>query len=404
MFKSRVSQLAAVLLCVFVCRAAVCELLPVKKRLAASAGFVLPFELSDNRIIVTAIVDGGKTARLLLDSGADQGALTQEAARRFGLHASGNQDQTGTGDRAVRWAETQVQELRLGSAVFHDVRMGVFSGEDFANVFGSRSPDGILGKPIFERYVIAIDYQRRMLRFIPPELYVAPSDAVVVPFQLPNQIPVVEAQLDGVSGHFGIDTGARSALLLYRPFAEEHSLRQKYNARVEGVTGWGLGGPIRSLLVRAHRLRFGNFDVQNPVIRLSLQTGGATTSSSMAGLIGPDILSRFQITFDYSHHRLLLIKSRDFDRADSYDRAGLWMGWDGKQFTAIDVISGGPADAAGIRNGDRLLAIDGVSTASLILPDVREAMRRKAPGSHVMIRVEHDGSQRNVDVCLHDLV
>jgi hypothetical protein len=366
--------------------------------------FELPFELSDNRIIVTAVVGKNKVARLLLDTGADQGLLTEEAARRFGLSTSGSREESGTGQNTVQWRDTEIQELRLGTTVFHNLPMGVISPEDFVNVFGTQTPDGVIGKPVFERYVVAIDYQQKMLRFTPPKAFVAPTDAVIISFQLPRQIPVIEAQLDGVTGNFGVDTGARSSLLVYGPFAEHNALREKYNARVEGVTGWGLGGPIRSLLARAHQVKIGSLDIREPVIRLSLQKSGMTTSTAMAGLIGPDILSQFVVTFDYSRRRILLVKNSDFDRRDSYDRAGLWMGWDGKQFTAIDVIAGGPADAAGIRIGDRLLAIDGVSTAQLVLPKVRERMRRSTPGTHVKMRIEHNSAQRDVDVCLRDLV
>jgi C-terminal processing protease CtpA/Prc len=124
----------------------------------------------------------------------------------------------------------------------------------------------------------------------------------------------------------------------------------------------------------------------------------------MAGLIGPDILERFIVTFDYSRRQILLEKSKNFARVDSYDRAGVWMGKGDKGFFAVDVIAGGPADEAGIRKGDRLLTIDGVSTEKLVLPEVRERMRRGEPGSRVTIMIEHDGVRRIVEVRLRDLV
>jgi hypothetical protein len=227
---------------------------------------------------------------------------------------------------------------------------------------------------------------------------------VVMRFDLPQQIPVIDAELDGVRGRFGVDTGARSSLLVYGPFAAEHKLKEKYGAKLEGVTGWGLGGPIRSLLARSQHFQIGGFDVQGSVVRLSTLTTGLTTSSEMAGLIGPDILERFVVTFDYSRRQMPLEKSKDFARVDSYDRAGVWMGQDGQNFFALDVIAGGPADEAGIKKGDRILEIDGVATAKLILPEVRERMRRGEPGSRVKIVIERDGARRVVEVRLRDLV
>jgi hypothetical protein len=366
--------------------------------------FEMPFELVDNRIIVSAQMNGVGPIRLLLDTGADEGVLTNEVGRRLHLAVTGEEEGLGTGAARVRMGRTLVKELRLGAGVFRDQSMLLTSSEDFPNVFGSLSPDGVIGQPIFKRYVIRVDYQRKMLTFTPPSRYVAPAGVAVVRFDLPQQIPMVDASLDGVSGRFGVDTGARSSLLVYRPFAEEHKLREKYGAHVEGVTGWGIGGPIRSLLARSKHFSLGGFDVAGSVVRLSTLGTGATTSSAKAGLIGPDILARFIVTFDYSRRQMLLEKSKDFARVDSYDRAGVWMGQDGQSFFAVDVVAGGPADVAGIKKGDRLLEIDGVATAKLILPEVRERMRRGQPGTGVKILVEHDGVRRMVEVRLQDMV
>ncbi len=364
----------------------------------------MPFELVDNRIIVAAQVNGVGPIRLLLDTGADEGVLMNEVGRRLHLVVTSEEEESGTGAARVRMGRTLVKELRLGEGVFRDQSMLLMPSDDFPNVFGKLSPDGVIGMAIFERYVVRIDYQKKVLTFTPPSQYVAPAGASVVKFDLPQQIPVVNAVLDGVAGRFGVDTGARSSLLVYRPFAEEHKLREKYGAHVEGVTGWGIGGPIRSLLLRSENFSLGGFDVKGSVVRLSTQGSGATTSTAMAGLIGPDILERFIVTFDYSRRQMVLEKSKDFARVDSYDRAGVWMGQDGKGFFAVDVVAGGPADEAGIRKGDRLLAIDGVSTEKLVLPEVRERMRRGVVGSRVTIVIEHDGVRRVAEVRLRDLV
>jgi hypothetical protein len=366
--------------------------------------FEMPFELVDNRIIVSAQINGVGPIRLLLDTGADDGTLTNEVGRRLHLVVTGEEEGFGTGAASVRMGQTTVRELRLGDGVFRDRSMLLTPSDDFTNVFGTQSPDGVIGKPVFERYVVTIDYQRKMLTFTPPSQYVVPAGAVAVPFDLPMQIPVVDAVLDGVRGRFGVDTGARSSLLVYRPFAEQNKLREKYGAHVDGVTGWGIGGPIRSLLARSQSFSLGGFEIKDSVIRLSTQGAGATTSSARAGLIGPDILARFIVTFDYSRRRMVLQKSKDFARIDSYDRAGVWMGQDGQKFFAVDVMTGGPADVAGIRKGDRILEIDGVATAKLILPEVRERMRRGVVGSSVPMLVEHEGNRRVVEVKLRDLV
>jgi C-terminal processing protease CtpA/Prc len=149
----------------------------------------------------------------------------------------------------------------------------------------------------------------------------------------------------------------------------------------------------------------GTTSVRDPIIRLSTQKSGLTVSSEMAGLIGPDVLSQFDVTFDYQRNRMILERNRDYGRRDSYDRAGLWMGQEtNDRFVAVDVISGGPADEAGVRPGDSILAIDGRSAVNLVLPDVRESMRRRSPGEKIALLLESRGQQRTVIVTLRDLV
>jgi len=70
----------------------------------------------------------------------------------------------------------------------------------------------------------------------------------------------------------------------------------------------------------------------------------------------------------------------------------------------VDVIAGGPGAAAGVKPGDEILAINGENTANLILPDVRETIRRQAVGGKLTLLLESDGKQRTAVVTLKDLV
>jgi hypothetical protein len=47
-----------------------------------------------------------------------------------------------------------------------------------------------------------------------------PSSGTTLHFERLRSIPLVDAVLDGVHGMFGVDTGARSSLLLYGPYGE----------------------------------------------------------------------------------------------------------------------------------------------------------------------------------------
>jgi hypothetical protein len=387
--------------------------LPVPAQPQAAPGFAMaagktsstmPFALIDNRVFVDVRLNGRGPFHFILDTGAGGFAMYRNVADQLGVRVEDAGEGRGVGEKTVRSGSTRISELRCGDLTFTNVAFDVLPVSDSDQVFGTKPVDGIFGQDVFENVVVKHDYLHETLTFTLPAAYDYKGSGAIVRFSLPAQIPVVDAELDGVAGKFGIDTGARSALLLYGPFVARNDLVHKYDATLEGVTGWGIGGPVRSLLARAKELTLGDVSVHDLVIRLSTQKAGLTTTSSMAGLIGPDVLSQFDVTFDYARSRIIFEKNANYGRRDSYDRAGVWMGQAGKHFAAVDVIAGGPAAEAGVKTGDTILAIDGVDTGKLILPDVRERIRREAPGKTLNLLLDSHGQQRVAMITLRDLV
>jgi hypothetical protein len=364
----------------------------------------MPFDYIDNRVFVDVRLNGQGPFHFILDTGSGGVALYRSVADRLHLNVKDAGEGSGVGEKTVRYGSTRVAKLQCGDLTFTGVAVDVFPESDSDQVFGTEPVDGIFGEDVFEHVVVKHDYVRKMLTFTLPGAYDYKGSGTIVHFGLPAQIPVVDAELDGVPGKFGVDTGARSSLLLYGPFVAGNNLVQKYDAMLQGVTGWGIGGPVRSLLARAKELAIGGVAVHDLVIRLSTQKGGLTTTSSMAGLIGPDVLSQFDVTFDYVRSRIIFEKNANYGRRDSYDRAGVWMGQAGKHFGVVDVIAGGPASEAGVKTGDTILAIDGVDTERLFLPDVRERIRREAPGNTLTLLLDSQGKQRVAMITLRDLV
>jgi Aspartyl protease/PDZ domain len=372
----------------------------------SKTSFTLPFDLVDNRAFIEVRLNGRGPFHFLLDTGAGGGTVSTDVAQQLGLHVGDAGEGQGVGEKIVHAGQTQIAQLQMGALTLADMETNVMDLSDAPQVFGSKPFDGIIGLPVFERMVVKHDYVNRVLTFTAPDKFDYSGTGVIVRFERPRQIPVVAASLDGVAGNFGVDTGARSSLLLYGPFCARNDLQEKYNAKLEGVTGWGIGGPVRSLLARASTLQIGDVTVHDLVIRLSAQKTGLTTSSAMAGLIGPDVLSQFDVTFDYTRTRIIFEKNKNYGRRDSYDRAGIWMGQaqDGKHFTVVDVIAGGPGADAGVKPGDQILAINGESTATLILPDVREAIRREAVGNKLTLLLQSASTRHIAVVTLKDLV
>lgn len=363
----------------------------------------IPFDVVDNRIFVDVRLNGKGPFRFIFDSGAGA-IITPELAKELGLKIEGTSQSGGAGEKTVETENTKVAEMQIANVRLTDQPFGVISFADAKYVFGTAQVDGVIGDEVLQRFVVRIDYERNLLTFTPPSQFVYRGSGVVIPIQRPRLIPIVEGEIDGIAGKFGIDTGARSSLILYGPFVEVNNLRAKYQPKVEGITGWGIGGPIRSQVARINVLKLGAVEVHSVVTRFSLQRSGALTSMAMAGLVGPDVLKQFNITFDYSRQRMIFEKNRNYGTPDTFDRAGMWLGQDGKTFEVIDVIVAGPAAEGGIKIGDRITAVDGRSTELLDLLATRLKFKSDPPNRKVRLTVLSSNKQHEVTLVLRNLV
>jgi hypothetical protein len=362
----------------------------------------LPFELINNHIYVQVKLNGKGPYRLLCDTGG-MNIVTPELAKELGLKAEGAFEGRGVGEKSEDVAVTKVESLQVGEATLANQLFAVFPLGSLASAEGVPE-HGLIGYEVFKRFVVKVDYERSELTLILPSSFAYQGSGTIVPFKFNQMIPQVEGEIDGIPGKFDIDTGSRASLSLLGPFAEKHALRAKYAAKVEAVTGWGVGGAARALVTRAKVLKLGRVTIENPVTEISLQKRGSFTDPYVAGNIGAGVLKRFNIIFDYGKQQLIFERNANAAKPDLFDRAGMWMNLTEGAFGVIDVVAGGPAAQAGIKPGDKILAIDGKSPAQLPLPQARIKLKSDTPGTEVRLKIESGGKQRDVIIILKDLI
>src|SRR5262249_8885464 len=253
---------------------------------------------------------------------------------------------------------------------------------------------------------VSINYEKDQISFYNPDQFHYSGSGKVIPFELARFAPLVKGEIDGIPGIFEIDTGARSTLLLTGSFIEKNNLRERYKPQAEGVTGWGIGGPIRAQITRAKTFKLGEIDIKSPATLLSLQKGGTLSVSTTSGLIGWGVLRQFNLVFDYSRKQMIFEKNKYYGLPDVFDRMGMWISSseNGRHFEVYDVVAHGPAEIAGIKAGDKILAIDDENVQGMSLPNVRSQMNNAIGKEKVKLLVESEGKSRDVVLVLKDIV
>lgn len=362
----------------------------------------VPFTLINNHIYVDVTLNGKGPYRLLCDTGGAN-VITPTLAKELELKPEGAMQGRGVGEKSVDVGMVKMASLGVGDATLNDQIFAVFALESFSDIEGVPIY-GLIGYEVFKRFVVHIDYEQSRLTLTLPSAYVAQGNGTVVPFKFNGHIPQVEGSIDGVAGKFDLDTGSRATLDLFGPFVEKNDLESHLKKGPECVTGWGVGGPARSMLTRAEVLKLGPVELHDVVTEVTRQEKGAFTDPYVAGNVGAGVLKRFNLTFDYQGQTVVFEPNANHDAPDVWDRSGMWVNRAQDALAVMDVTEGGPAAKAGLVAGDRILAVDGVKAVEVSLPDLRLRFRTEAPGTEIRLQVEHDGKTREVTLVLQDLV
>jgi hypothetical protein len=304
----------------------------------------------------------------------------------------------------VKTGRATLRELRLGPIVMKDQRTIVMPNHDDRHVFGTFDFAGLIGRELMDAYVIRIDYRRRQLAFFDKSYnYDGNGDALTCD---PNfNIPVVDGKIDGQPARLGLDTGARTSIVLYAGFIAEHHVRERYQPKYSGITGWGIGGPIRTDLARIGSVTLGHSEIASPVARFTLMKTGLTAGNTLSAIVGPGILHRFVVYLDLPRDRVILEPTSDLSKPDVYDRSGMWIGQkDSDAFVVLDVMSASPAAAAGFAVGDEIVQVGDVSARKLLLPEVRERFRTEPDGTVIFMKTHRDGKSVDRRLVLRDFL
>jgi hypothetical protein len=364
----------------------------------------VPFELINNHIYVQVKLNGRGPYRLLCDTGGTN-IITPEVAAGLGVKTEGKLQGAGVGDKSEDISRSRLGRIEIGDAFIDSTTFYVYPLRTFSNVEGIAAL-GLVGYQVFKRFVVRIDYESSRLTLFDPEKFQYTGAGTAVPFKFNEHLPQVEGEIDGIKGAFDIDTGSRSSIDLFAPFVAQHKLRSKYRPRFEGVSSWGVGGPSRSALARAQVLKLGAVEIKRPVTELTLQTRGAFTNENGAGNVGAGVLRRFNLVFDYGRQVIYFERNANDALPDVFDRAGMWINVTegGGSFDVVDVIAGGPAERAGMKAGDHLLAVDGKTADAWSLPELRKRLRTDPPGTSIKVEFERAGKVTNAEVILRDLI
>lgn len=250
--------------------------------------------------------------------------------------------------------------LKIDSLNFHVNDYSVLT-----SVYGERI-DGIIGYSVFNRYIIKLDYDSSRVSFSTRGTIRYPKSGYLLKphiAQLPTQtLRVRDAR--SIETRFLYDLGAGLCILFSKEFMKDSMLLDKKRKRWH-KQGEGLGGKIDMELTVIKEIKVGPYRFRNVPSFIFDDPYNVTGYPSMGGLLGNDVMRRFNVIFNYAKSEIFITPNKHFTELFDYSYTGLEMYLIHDQILVGDVSPNSPALAAGLQKGDEIVAINKVFGQSL---------------------------------------
>ncbi len=353
-------------------------------------------------VTLEARLNGQGPFAFILDTGG-HAILTPAAAELLGLHPAGAGNSGGTGSGTLPIQFAKVGRVEIGGVTLVNQNFFVIPLQYATVERGPRPPlAGILGLELLERLAVRLDYRNRTLTFWPRDSYPPPSSAKAVPITFADDIPLLRAQLNGISGDFALDTGNTGFLLVQHVWADHHGFGDEMKRGI-AIVAFGSGGASQTWASRLADFELAGSSFHHIVGAYADDTKGALSSRTEAGNIGSGILQNFTLDFDYLHERIWFDRVPGFT-PPPFSRSGLMLFRnDPKTTVVVNTMKNSPAEDAGLRQGDAILSIGNQNIQELSMTEVGRLLQQP-PGTTVPITWRRDGHELSASLVLKELL
>ena len=227
-----------------------------------------------------------------------------------------------------------------------------------SSVYGQKI-DGVIGYSFFSRYIVKINFDSLVIEVYQPGRLKYPVNGFLLhPLftALPIQ-PLTIKDSKSVTANFYFDTGAGLCFLMSKQF-EDDSVVLKSGRKPVSIQVQGFGGKKQMLLTIMKEVKIGPYRFRKVPVNILDDEYNATSYPFIGGLVGSDILRRFNMIVNYPKREIHLLPNSHFRDEFDYSYTGMNMFYVDGKIVADDVIEGSPAYKSGLKQGDVIIAIN----------------------------------------------
>ena len=320
----------------------------------------IPFTTFTGGVVVVRaqLIGYPDTLNFIMDTGSGGISLDSTTCIRLNITPAGT-DRLIMGIGGVRQLRyVNNKSLLIGNLQVDSLNFHVSDYDILSSVYGDRI-DGIIGYSFFSRYIVKIDYDSSEMYVYNKGNIKYPKGGYMLKPALVN-IPVQGASLRDIrqlDARFYFDTGAGLCVLLNADFIRDSTILNTEKKPL-ATQAQGMGGKANMEITTMKELKLGPYRFRNIPVYIFEDEYNVTSYPYLAGLIGNDVLRRFNLILNYEKKILYLIPNSHFRDPFDYSYTGLGLYWVEGEIRVGDVMKDSPAEKAGFKLDDVVIGVN----------------------------------------------
>lgn len=349
-----------------------------------------PFQQFTGGVIVVKarINEFTDTLNFIFDTGSGGISLDSATCERLGLKVvPSDQYIRGIGGiRKLFFARNNtlvLPDLRIDSLDFH-----INNYQFISSVYGVKI-DGIIGYSFIQQFIVQVNYDSmRVYVYSPGRYQYEPGGELLHPSIV--RIPVIPAPLKNkkaINTRYYFDMGAGLCLMLSNQFIEDSCIFCKPNQRKHKfikTEAQGLMGEMTMTQTVVQGLQVGRYRFRKVPVYLFDDVSNVTSYPFLGGIVGNDLLRRFNVTLNYSQKEIYINPNSHFNEPFDYSYTGIVMYFIDGKVTITDIIKDSPAEKAGFKAGDVILSVNNNFSNNIQI--YHELLKKTGTSARLIIR------------------
>jgi len=366
----------------------------------------LSFELSKDKkaIFIKLPMENQKDSLLFFfDTGAGTTLLDKKIAEKYNLKGDYQTEVTGAGGKKLYEVMTN-QKIFFDRNQFIDSTNVVLDDLSRLNTTYEKKFDGIIGAAILTNYLTKIDFEMQTMNLYKFDEPIDYDGYEKISFELFSGIPRIPISFElrnneKFSGDILFDSGARLTLLVNTPYKEKNDLLNKIDEKVlyssrnlSNNTNYSKG------LIKS--IQLGNTIIKNKNLGISLSSDrqGVSSLDNLLGILGSEIINRFNFILDYKNKNLYL-KPNDLFHMDFEPLAKpitFEYSDDRSDIIISNVMENTDAYEKGLKKGQKIISINNIVSKDIDTYDQLLRKNRKI----ILKYIDYNGQIKSVQIKL----